>query len=220
MAAPAQRDPVREVRLLREQDLRGTAALHAVALPDSFFVRLGPGFLRAYHRTFMVSPHARGWSAVADGRVEGFLLAVVDPARHGAYVLRRLGVRLALRGLAALLVRPAVLLVFLRTRLLRYAKGLWRRRKPASGQTATVAGQWTVLSHIAVDEGARGRGVAPALVQELHAAVRSAGATGVVLLTTPEGPGPRFYERLDYERDGAVTGADGGQWLRYRRRLA
>ena len=213
----------RAVRDLQGRELPASSALHARALPDGFFARLGPRFLRTYHRSFVESPHAVALVSTDAGAFEGFLLAVLDPAPHGAYVLRRWGPELAVRGAVALLARPAVLVLFLRTRLVRYARGLWRRgRRPATPSRSSgraVEGEWAVLSHIAVDDALRGAGAGAALVRALHERAAAAGATGVVLLTAVDGAAPSFYRRLQYEDEGVVKGSDGRPWLRFRHRL-
>lgn len=208
-----------DVRLMRPQDTRSTARLHAQGLPDGFFARLGPGFLSAYHRTYVDSPHALALASGSGDGADAFLLAVIDPAAHGAYVLRQFGPRLALSGLVSLLLRPGLLVVFVRTRLVRYARGLWRRRLPPAPPPQQAKGTWAVLSHIAVKAGSRGGGHGAALVREMEDRLRSTDATGVVLLTAEDGPGAAFYSRLGYVNEGATRGADGQQWLRFRRSL-
>ncbi|MGI8536200.1 MAG: GNAT family N-acetyltransferase [Mycobacteriales bacterium] len=216
------RHPAPEMRAMREQDLTECADLHRRELPESFFARLGSRFLRAYHRTFMASPHAVALVVGSAGRTEGFLLGVLSPALHGAYVLRTWGLRLALVGSAALLVRPRELALFLRTRLPRYARGLWRRRhrhrSPADPATGS-GGPEAVLTHIAVQPSVRRGGAGSTLVEGFHREVRRAEIASVVLLTEVDGPGAGFYRRLGYDEEGEVTGADGQPWLRYRRRL-
>lgn len=209
----------REVRDLRDGETRDSAALHARLLRKGFFARLGIQYLRCYHRTYVASPHAVALAATADDQLEGFLLAVLRPGPHGAYVLRRWGPELAARGAVALLARPAVLLLFVRTRALRYARGLWRRSRAAAAPPSQADGLWAVLSHVAVDDARQGAGVGAALVDALHDRVRADGGTGVVLLTDPYGPAPGFYRRLGYDEEGPVAGADRQQWLRFRRRL-
>lgn len=217
LAVDPERAPGREVRPLRADDVQATASLHRQALPDSFFAQLGARFLRTYHRSFVDSPHAVALAATRGEQVEGFLLAALAPAPHGAYVLRQWGARLALCAALALLTRPRLLAVFLRTRLRRYARGLWRRRRAvADSAPATTAGTCAVLSHVAVDSALRGSGAGGALVRALHDRVEAVGAAGVVLLTAVEGPGAAFYRRLGYEDEGEAVGADGQQWLRYR----
>lgn len=204
---------------LAVEDVLATARLHSEALPEGFFVRLGARFLAEYHRTYVASPHAVALGLRCDGGIDGFLLATLDPAAHGAWVLRRAGARLLLAGAVALVVRPRVLALFLRTRAVRYARGVLRRvRRVPAAQDVSTAG-WAVLSHIAVAPERRGTGAAAALVRELHCRAITSGAAGVLLLTAPSGPGPRFYAKLGYRSDGLVRGADGSSWLRFRHRL-
>ena len=211
----------RVVRVLADRDIARTAQLHAQELPDGFFPQLGAGFLRVYHRSFIDSPHAVAFAAERDGRIEGFLLSVLAPASHGAYVLRRWGTRMALAAALGLLTRPRVLAVFLRTRVVRYARGLWRRRRGSpAGKSNPPRPTWAVLSHIAVDASCRGSGAGAALVGRLHEDVVATGAAGVVLHTEADGPGPGFYARLGYEDEGNVVGADGESWRRFRWRVA
>lgn len=219
MTGDVQSDAGREVRTLEASDAFATAALHARELPDGFFAQLGPRFLRAYHCSFVESPHAVALVACRDGGIEGFLLGVLAPGPHGAHVLRRCGFGLAWRAVLALLVRPRLLVLFLRTRLLRYARGIWRRRRASPDVPPTATGHWAVLSHVAVDGAHRGAGAGAALVRSLHARVEAVGASGVVLLTAVNGPGTAFYRGLGYVEEGQVVGADGQQWIRYRWRL-
>lgn len=211
----------RAVRVLTDRDTARTALLHAQELPDGFFPRLGVRYLRVYHRSYLDSPHAVALVAERDGQVDGFLLGVLAPAPHGAYVLRRWGARLAATAVLALLTRPRVLAVFLRTRLVRYGRGLWRRRRGSAAVGPSVTPRtWAVLSHVAVDASSRGSGAGAALVGRLHEDVVATGAAGVVLLTEADGPGPGFYRRLGYEDEGDVVGADGQSWRRFRWRVA
>lgn len=209
-----------EVHLLTESHLGATAALHERSLPDGFFARLGQRFLRSYHRTFIESPHAVALGASADGELEGFLLAVLAPAPHGGYVLRRWGAVLGVRGVLALCSRPTVFGLFLRTRAVRYARALWRRRRTQPERRgSTPDGGYAVLSHVAVSDRVRRGGRGATLVQALHARAAAVGAAGVVLVTDPDGPGPGFYRRLGYDEDGVSVGSDGQRWMRFRFRL-
>ena len=204
---------------LGASDLAATALLHLESLPDGFFAELGPRFLREYHRAFVSSPYAVALAAKKHDTVDGFLLAVLEPAAHGRHVVRHSGARLAAFGVLALLARPRVLALFLRTRLARYARGVWRRAGRSPAPRGTPDSGWTVLSHVAVSPGSRGSGAGASLVRELHRRALAWPSAGVVLLTDPDGPGPRFYAKLGYDSDGAVVGADGRRWLRFRHPL-
>lgn len=208
------------VHALTERHLEATAAMHERYLREGFFARLGQGFLRSYHRTFIDSPHAVALGSSVDGDLQGFLLAVLAPGPHGKYVLRRWGAALGVRGVLALCSRPRVLALFLRTRAVRYAQALWRRRRTQAEQTESArAGVPAVLSHIAVSDRVRRGGTGASLVQALHARAAADGVAGVVLATDPHGPGPGFYRRLGYEEEGVSVGSDGQQWMRFRLRL-
>lgn len=205
---------------LAASHLAATAALHERSLPDGFFARLGQRFLRSYHRTFIDSPHAVALGASADGELEGFLLAVLAPGPHGRYVLRRWGAVLGMRGVLALCSRPRVLVLFLRTRAVRYARALWRRRRAQAEQHQSApAGALAVLSHVAVSDRVRRGGRGATLVQALHARAAADGVAGVVLVTDPHGPGPGFYRRLGYDEEGVSVDSDGQQWMRFHFRL-
>ncbi len=209
-----------QVHDLTESHLSATAALHERSLPDGFFASLGQRFLRCYHRTFIDSPHAVALGASAHGELEGFLLAVLAPGPHGTYVVRRWGLTLGMHGVLALASRPQVLLLFLRTRAVRYARALWRRRRAQVAQPQSAPDpESAVLSHVAVDDGVRRGGRGATLVQALHARAADVGVAGVVLVTDPHGPGPGFYRRLGYDEEGIAVDSDGRQWMRFRHRL-
>lgn len=216
MAVRAQSGAGPEVRAMRHADCPVTSRLHAQSLPDSFFARLGERFLRAYHQSFVDSPHAVALVILSGKEIDGFLLAALTPGAHGAHVLRQWGVKLAALGAKSLLARPRLLVVFVRTRAARYVRGLWRRRSVVDSAPATDARTWVVLSHIAVDGARRRSGAGAALVAALHVRALEVRSAGVVLLTADDGPGPDFYRRLGYADEGQVVGADGQLWLRFR----
>ena len=190
--------------------------MHAAGLPDGFFARLGTPFLREYHDSFRTSPFAV-LAVTGPEAVSGFAAAVLDPAAHARWVLRRHGLRLAVLGATGMVLRPPLLALFVRTRSLRYARGLGRRLRPLpSAPHAARAGRLAVLSHIVVDSGRQRGGTGAALVATVRAAAIEGGASGMVVLTAPDGPGPGFYRRLGFTEDGPVRGADGGTWRRFR----
>lgn len=188
------------------------AAMHTEALPHGFFVSLGPRFLRGYLTTFVDSPHAVALSVSVEGQPVGFLVGVVRPAAHTRWVLRRHGVRLALWGASALLVRPRLGVRFVRTRVRRYAVAWRRHRGDATAPAPSTAPRNppAVLSHIVVVPGARGTGAGRTLVHAFEEEARDAAARWATLLTQTgsEGAGG-FYESLGWTRRTERSTPDG-----------
>ncbi|MGQ7297984.1 GNAT family N-acetyltransferase [Quadrisphaera sp. KR29] len=137
------------IREMTPADLPRTAFWHRKALPQAFFTRLGPRFLRRWQHTYLDSPHAIALMAertdVLPPQPVAFLLAATDAQAHQAHVLRHHRLPLTALGLGALLVRPAVLVRFLRTRAGRYIQrmthlpttgGLARQASPMAADAA------------------------------------------------------------------------------------
>lgn len=190
-----------KIRALRRTDLPFAARLHGDALPHGFFGRLGNRFLTRYYETFLASPHAVAFLAVADGVRAGVLVGTVANAAHYRWVLRHRGASLALAGLLALSTRPRELQLFLRTRALRYLRGFLRlqRRHPEARRTRPDLRCVAVLSHVAVDRSLRSAGTGAALVEAFVRAARARGCDEACLVTLcgPDGAGP-FYRRLGW----------------------
>jgi ribosomal protein S18 acetylase RimI-like enzyme len=212
-------------RPARRSELPRTAALHARHLPDGFFAKLGPGFLAHYHRTFRRSPDAVLLVVGRPGAPTGFLAGTLDNEAHYRWVARRATAGLAARGALALVARPRLLAGFLRTRVPRYAAWFARRvreprragRRPVRpharpsasqarepGASATVA----VLTHVAVDPRARGRGSGRELVQSFVERARGAGAREVRLVTDRTAAAA-FYRTLGWRSHGSRRGSAG-----------
>ncbi|MEV7866874.1 GNAT family N-acetyltransferase [Streptomyces sp. NPDC088124] len=214
------------VRFMDPEHLPYVVREHLRLFPDGFFARLGPRFLSAYTGTYMTSPHALAFIAVAKERPVGFLVGVTDPALHRRHMLRRHGGALLIRALGGLAVRPALLGHFLRTRAPRYLSKLTRRQQPDQPQWPTTAGPQTsrgpgaVLAHIAVDESARSLGIGADLVERFVAACAIAGCARVSLVTVegPGGAGP-YYERRGWRREGESRTPEGRGLLTYERVL-
>jgi GNAT superfamily N-acetyltransferase len=207
------------VRPMRHRDHAFAADLHAAALPHGFFGRLGTGFLRAYHESFMASPHAVAYIAeTRDGRV-GYLVGTFGP--HNSWVLRNRWVRLAVRGALALLARPPELVLFLRTRTASYVRRLLKARTGTAPDARPRRRQPpAVLTHVAVCPEARGQGVGDALVEAFVTAARKTAATEACLVTLagPDGAGP-FYQGLGWELTEVREDRDGRPIEHYCRRL-
>jgi GNAT superfamily N-acetyltransferase len=193
-----------------------SAQLHRTALPDGFFVALGPRFLATYHETFRASPHGVALTAWLDARPVGFLVGTSANRAHYRWVARHRGLRLAVSGLLALLVRPRLAAHFARTRARPYARKLARFATRRAGQTPGTAptparGQTAVLTHVAVEGAARGHGLGRALVETFVTEAQVDGAERAELVTDADNhDNHAFYRRCGWapvedrrNRDGA-----------------
>ena len=185
---------------LTPERLGAAGDLHARALPDGFLSQLGPRFLRRYLATFCHVPGAIAVStSTPDGRFSGFLVGTTVVGHN------RLALQLAWRSLlpaaaAGLLVRPFVLIHFLRTRVVRYAQTALATRRRASvgggGGVRLPAARTAVLLHVAVAPDLRGRGAGAALVEEFVRRARQAGCAQARLVSF--GDTEAFYGRLGW----------------------
>ena len=204
--APRPTSPL-DVRPANAEDAAAIADLHVRLLPHGFFADLGRGFLRAYHRGFMASPHAISIVACQDQSVVGFLAGAIDAPAQQRHLIRRHGLRLLLAAVAALIVRPSLAVRFLSTRLGRYARGFLRAARPVTvGAAETAPGdaeRVAVLTHVAVDPVVQGGGGGTALVEAFVREVeRAAGPRRVELVTLADGGASEFYERLGWRSCG------------------
>lgn len=199
-------------------DLDFAAGLHLRCLNHGLFPALGKNFLRAYLNTFVASPFGLALLAENAGKPVGFLVGTSDDGAHYRYVVRRHGAMLALRGLIALLRRPAVAWRFAKTRAFRYVRGTIRLATATSGPPSS--GKDAVLAHMVVVPQARGYGVGSALAQFFVRQMDSGRVSGVRLTTRSNSAGASgFYEKLGWHPQTRFVDQDGLEWLRLRLEL-
>jgi ribosomal protein S18 acetylase RimI-like enzyme len=202
-----------EIRAAAREDAGFCAALHADSLPHGFFTQLGPAFLRAYHETFIESPHAIAYVATVRTVPVGMVVGSVHPAAHARWVMRHRGVRLALLGAAGLALHPVTGLHFLQRRAGRYLRGWRRYRRPGAADRVT-ASESAVLSHVAVVPGFRRTGAGSELVEAFVEACRARDVPRVTLLTMESATGAgAFYAGLGW-RAGEVRVTPDGHRMR------
>jgi GNAT superfamily N-acetyltransferase len=208
-------DPLTRVhyRRMAAADLPFVVDQHLHHFPDGFFARLGPAFLTEYYRGFLTGDSVSATIAEVDGRQVGYLVGVTDPPAHREHVVRRHGRSLVLKALAAMLLQPALGLVFLRTRLLLYARKLLRRRTPAAPADAAAVVPTAVLTHVAITTGAQSNGIGSELIRRFEDEVATAGCRRLTLVTASgaDGAGP-YYERRGWTPCGERRTPD-GLWL-------
>ena len=210
------------LRVVEVADVSRTARIHAAALPGGFFVDLGPRFLRCYHRTFLTSPAGVAILAERSGETVGFIVGTIDEATHYRHVVRRDRLALGARGLVALGANPILLSRFVRTRAVRYLRGIVRLSRQVADLPEDVTPRVTsgVLSHMAVESSSRGAGIGSTLLCAFEDTARALGAKTVRLSTAAENTAAQaFYERAGWRRGDERSDADGHSWIYYSRDL-
>ena len=226
------------IRRAQRADLPATAELHAALLPHGLFPRLGTGFLRRWHATYVAGAHAVAYVAVGprdqaaagasrtfDGDVVGFLLGATDQSAHVEEVIAAHRRELVLAGAGALLVRPVLAVHFLRTRARRYLRRL-RRRRPVAASTATrptsvaAVPPVAVVTAVAVVPAVRGEGLGASLLEMFLVEATSAGTPAAELVTRADNDGASaFYTRLGWIAQDVHPDHDGAMVRRFRREL-
>lgn len=197
-------------RPMASADLAEVAQLHLDYLEAGFFGRLGPRFLRRYYESFIASPYSV--ASVVGDRPVAMLVGTTHNEMHYRWVLRHRGLRLAASGGLALLLRPRLLVNFIRTRLGRYFRGVRR----VAGQPGATESKRTeihervaVLAHVAVSAAARRRRLGATLVDEFVAAARADGADRALLVTLQDSAGTEsFYLSLGWDPTGSKRDKD------------
>ncbi len=153
------------------------------------------------------------------------LIGTFDTGAHYSYLVRRHGPGLALSTLRRSVGRPGLALELLRTRLLRYLRGILRSLGYAAGgkQDAAVRDGERVgfLAYVAVDHGLRGRGVGGRLFETYEELARKAGLDRLELVTLPDERGAApFFESMGWERKGEITSRSGERYAFFSRDLS
>lgn len=226
-----------QVHVASPADAGETARQHVALLQHGLFPRLGPRFVRLWHAAHQASPYGVLFVAESDGEIVGFLLGTSDQRRHVNWTLENRRRTLGLAGVGALLVRPKVLGLFLRTRAPRYARRVWNRssRNGDSTSTGTMSAPDSaadeplgnvptdaeeaiaVLEALVMVPQARGLGAGSLLVERYLDFAAAQGTSRVELVTKggPEGASD-FYEERGWTQVDEHVDRDGDSTLTYR----
>ena len=207
-------------------DVSFASALHRAHLPGGLFVDLGPRFLRAYYRGFLRSPASIGLIAERNGRRIGFLVGTIDQTAHSQHLAHSGIVRMVIVGALALLVRPALVRRFIRTRMGRYATGIARARARTPDAARRHDGHVDashgykkrigVLTAVAVDSAAQRSGVGRDLVNAFVGVADLCQTDELRLYARRDNAATsRFYPGLGWKPGEEHTDADGQVWLSY-----
>lgn len=180
-----------------------------------------------YHAGFEESPSGVALIAVAVDEPVGLLMGTTNDHAHRRWVARHRARRMALAGAVALVCRPKLAMVFVRTRARPYSVRLLRLRRARTevGRDRDAAGEVdrpvASLTHIAVSPDHHGAGVGSALVDAYLHAAEAAGSKLVQVVTSRDGPeAAGFYERLGWKVAGETVDFEGNPYVRLVRRIA
>jgi GNAT superfamily N-acetyltransferase len=115
-------------------------------------------------------------------------------------------------------------LELVRTRLLRYLRGIFRSLGYAAGTEKEEAGgdggRVGFLAYVAVDESRRGHGIGGRLFEAYEELASEAGLRRLELVTLPDERGAApFFERMGWEREGEITSRSGERYAFFTRHL-
>lgn len=216
--------PAVGIRRFAPPDVLQTSALHLRALPDDFVTRFGERFLARYHLAFAESPYATVIVAsdYTTGQTVGALLGTLDTPAHYSWLVRHHGAGLAVRGAVRAVRDPKLGWDLVRTRAVRYVRGIVRSFLPEkhSGKREKSRDDVGLMAHVMVMRDQRGRGIGSSLVEAYENRARHAGLERLELATLPDsqGAGP-FYGKIGWEYGGDRISQSGERFALYHRGL-
>jgi GNAT superfamily N-acetyltransferase len=171
---------------MSREHVSAVADLHAQALSGDFLPSLGTPFLRVLYGGILDLDLGRGYVALDDRGVCGFVLGTFDSGALFKRLLWARGLRFGTAAIGAVLRRPRLLARLAETFLY-----------PQKEQKLRVLPELMV---IAVADGYRGQGIGGQLVQRLNDAFGQRGVTGYkVTVHQDKEESNRFYMRLGFE---------------------
>lgn len=189
-------------------DLDFVVRLHREEFSSNIAARLGSTVLRAYYRSFVMSPHAVAYAAEHEGRMVGFLVGIVRLGAHRRRLLRRDLLRLGGAAAVGAAAHPVLATTLLKARLARHRAGRGETGSASHAEGGAPEPVIAVLSHVAVSQRNRGLGIGAALVQEFEREAWSSGATRLCLATVDGSGAATFYERRGWILAGRRTTFD------------
>lgn len=219
---PSSIRPLVVIREATEEDLRSMASDMIRYLPDGLFPRLGKRFVRRWMKTFLTEQYGVALVAVTidDPRQQvGFLIGSTNQIHHVADVLHQHKWSLLFAGLAALSLRPRVLLHFLRTRARPYLRRVLGRTANA-GDNVEARPATAVITSLVVLPTERGGGIGGLLMEEfLDRAVADRAALAELVTTAGSAGSGAFYKKLGWTCVGERSSKDGTPIHTYQRSL-
>lgn len=189
------------IRPAAEEDLKLMASNMIRHLPEGLFPRLGKRFVRRWMQTFLTEQYGVALVAVtidAPRQQVGFLIGSTNQVRHVADVLHHHKWSLLFSGLAALCLRPRVLLHFLRTRARPYLRRITGRTNNPGVETLPRPAT-AVITSLVVLPTLRGGGIGRFLVEDFLDRAAADRASLAELVTTAGAAGAGdFYGKIGW----------------------
>jgi ribosomal protein S18 acetylase RimI-like enzyme len=221
-----------EVRPMTQRDLGDVIAIHRAAFPNFFLSFLGPRFLRVFYG--FIASEGIAIVALADGKLAGFVVGVLEPRQFYRRLMKRRFAQLALAITPIVLRHPSTL-----ARVVRRARhrtsvdpddrrpgtkerrpdpiGNHGDRRPdpindrRSGPNGNHESEGAELMSLAVDPKQEHRGIGRALVAAFAERVAASGERRL-WLTTDAADNDRvihFYESQGFSRSREFVTAEG-----------
>lgn len=194
-----------EIKRLSEKDINEVVNIHMKSFPDFFLTFLGPRFLKEFYTSFLVDDEGMAFVAVDEesNRIVGGIVGPVVPDGYFKRLLKRRWLVFCLASMSAVIKRPTV--------IKRLFRAVFYRGESPQGPKRSL------LSSIAVDPDAQGKGVGRMLVMRWAEEARSRGSNGCFLTTDADGNDAvnSFYQALGWKIESNYTTPEGREMNRY-----
>jgi ribosomal protein S18 acetylase RimI-like enzyme len=157
------------IRRMEARDVKAAVQLHLEAFPNFFLTFLGPQFLTAFYRAFLVGETELAFVAERGTSIDGTILGTTAPATFFRRLARERWWAFFIPSVSAVCRKPAI--------ILRLIRGLWYRGGEVRDPTRAL------LSSVAVRPGAQRSGVGRALLACWLGEARRRGCRGCYLTT-------------------------------------
>lgn len=184
-----------QLRAAMMDDISRICVLHGAAFEGFFLTSLGPAFLRQLYAAFIAEDAGYCFVAEDENEILGFVAGTSDPENFFRTIRKKNLIRFAVAALPGLLKNP-----------------LFVARKCFSaltykGEPVPELRGAALLSSLAVDPSASGKGVGGALVHEFCERMKRAGNASVYL-TTDADENDRvngFYEKCGFQLEDSFV---------------
>ncbi|NNN20539.1 MAG: GNAT family N-acetyltransferase [Acidimicrobiales bacterium] len=209
------------LRQMETSDVDSCVELHSAVLGVEFIAKAGKSFLRSYYLSWMATSTSVSLVACIGSDVKGVLLGTYDPKTHYQEFTKGSGSKLAYEMFKASIIHPAFGVELIRTRGIRYLKGILRiLRKKKEDSNTQLSGEVeeinsAELTHLFIDPREQGKGIGQQLVNKMTELCIEKSVQRVVCVTPPEFRARKFYEKIGFKDMGTTSSKSGENFVRY-----